>query len=74
MAPPSRTLGDDLADLRDRLFVGREAELARLLALLEPGSRRRAAWIGGSGGVGKSELPPTSSCRSGLTGATWASP
>src|SRR5258706_23941 len=50
------TLADQIEQLRARFFVGREAELARLSALIEPDAVRRVAAITGPGGVGKTEL------------------
>lgn len=49
------TLGAEIDDARERHFVGREAELARLDALCRPDGPA-VAYLHGPGGVGKSEL------------------
>ncbi|MFO0750380.1 MAG: AAA family ATPase [Myxococcota bacterium] len=56
MIQPAHTLAHRIADERARLFVGRDAELARLDAMLEPDSPRRVAFVHGPGGTGKTEL------------------
>ncbi len=56
MQPLPRTIAHELAEERARLFVGREAELARLDALLVVGSPCRIVAISGPGGTGKTEL------------------
>ena len=51
-----RTVRDRLADARRDAFQGREAELARLAALVDPEATVRVAFVHAAGGTGKTTL------------------
>jgi hypothetical protein len=55
-ATTQRTVRDRLAEARRAAFQGRESELARLSALIDPEARVRVAFVHASGGTGKTTL------------------